>query len=455
MQSLQTTVKRDAEKIARQVSVQFDTICDEALMANGVIQASGEVNKAALVESNAAVTPEEILARVPDLVRQAASRVVEEQVRNPTGWLEVVRKWQDLYEHIKAGKVIREIQIPAVEAQAVLNGFELVLQGKPVPSVESQRSSASYSGIKHASSAVPWDSICVSALTLYAEKVGASRYQMAKKRLPEVIVTSSNESDIQAGLKAWCEKRLKDVKPRTVRTQLDCMLSALKCVLPKLQAPYLKELKGVMQPRLTDRKSMPVQAIRAAMRAIEIRPVRDKVRKDYGGGASQFDDIAIEALAVLGMRPRELIQANSNALLQKTDVFGNQGLYFRIALAKNKASEREVPLSDGKREVLNVARLREMLEWQEKNKRSLAGSVTSLNTRFKQVTGSYTLYQMRHTWKDLAVHSNVDYELRERILGHGVRGVAAIYGSGIPLLQGLDALLNVRSRIYGISKDTD
>lgn len=126
MQSLQTTVKRDAEKLARQVSVQFDIICDKALMANDVIQASSAADNATLAESNAVVTPEDVLARVPALVRQAASSVVAEQLRNPAGWLEVVRKWQDFYEHIKVGKVISELQIPALEAQAILNGIEMV-----------------------------------------------------------------------------------------------------------------------------------------------------------------------------------------------------------------------------------------------------------------------------------------------------------------------------------------
>lgn len=449
MQSLKTSVKREAERLSRQVSVQFDTICHEALMATDVIQISNGLQSTTETDRNSSVSAEDVLAQVPHLLREAALRVVEEQQRNPKGWLEVVKGWQSLFEAIKAGVVPREAHRPAVHAQAVLNGFELVIQGKPVPPLQIDKERVFTSSSNVPKSVESWQAICTRALSLYRGKVGASRYQMAEKRLPEIRVDSANENDIQSGLKVWCEERLKVVQPRTVRTQLDCILSALRCVIPKLQSPSLKELKGVMQPRVTDRKSMPVQAIRATMEAIYARPPRDKVRKDYGGGASQFDDIAVEVLAVLGVRPRELVQANSKALFQKTDVFGNQGLYFRISLAKNMASERDIPLSDGKRNVLNVVRLREMLEWQEKNQRSLAGTVTSLNTRFKKYAGAYTLYQMRHSWKDIAVHAGVDFELRERLLGHGVRGVAAVYGSGIPLVQGIDALLSVRSQIYG------
>lgn len=76
---------------------------------------------------------------------------------------------------------------------------------------------------------------------------------------------------------------------------------------------------------------------------------------------------------------------------------------------------------------------------------------TVLGTRFKAMTGVYTLYQMRHSWKDIAVYAGVDFELRERLLGHRMRGVAAVYGSGSYLKLGLDALLLVRGTI-GLAK---
>lgn len=203
----------------------------------------------------------------------------------------------------------------------------------------------------------------------------------------------------------------------------------------------------MMQPHVNDRQSMPIQQIRAAIQGFKNRPAPAKVRADYGGGASQFDAIAVEVLAVLGMRPSELIQARPSDLVTKVDVLGEQGLFFRLSDGKNKASEREIPLSDGTREVLSVQRLREMLDWQERNPRSPHGAVTSFGTRFKKITGGATLYQMRHSWKDLAVHAGVDSEVRERLLGHKVPGVAAVYGSGIPLARGLDALLLIRDTI--------
>jgi len=45
------------------------------------------------------------------------------------------------------------------------------------------------------------------------------------------------------------------------------------------------------------------------------------------------------------------------------------------------------------------------------------------------------------------VHAGVDSELRERLMGHKLPGVAATYGSGIPLEKGLDALMLVRAAI--------
>ena len=456
MQSLKTTVKRDAERLSRQVSVQFDTICREALIARDLVKinvSSGLEGEGALT-SNSKRAAEAILDGIPNLIRLAATQVVQEQQRNPAGWQDVVRRWRDFYEAMKLGRVPVQALIPAVEAQAILNGFEMAIKGMPLP-VQVASADEAGKAQRAKKSEESWPHLCDRALILYREKVGVSRYSVAKRRLIEVTPITTNEDGIQAALLSWCQRRLKEVQPRSVRTQLDCMLSALRCVLPELKAPIVKELRGVMQPRVTDRQSMPVQKIRAALEAIKARPTSERVRKDYGGGASQFDEIAIETLAVLGMRPRELVQAKSDALISKSDVFGNKGLFLRIAIAKNKASEREIPLSDGKREIVDVRRLREMLEWQEENQRSLSGAVTSLNTRFKKVAGNYTLYQMRHSWKDVAVHADVDYELRERILGHDVKGVAAVYGSGIPLANGLNALQAIRSKICIADKETD
>jgi len=468
LQSLQTSVKRDAERMARKVAVQFDALCEEARREHMFQQ---EVRQEKLVslqgaeaervdsatDADAPRSAESVLARVPELIRLAATRVVEEQQRDPQGWADTIRRWKDLYSSALKSPMPSPGPQTAIEAQACLNGIELAVQGQTIPPEPATQSSAMQSPVQqpilnqagNESNTVTWAALCDRALREYKHKVGEQRYKLAVSKLPGVKVRSSSESDIQDGLREWCNARLQVVKPRTVKGQLDCMVSALRCVLPKLTAPVHRELQGVMQPRVGDRQSMPIKEIRAAVQAFQNKPASAKIRKGYGGGASQFDAVAVEVLAVLGMRPRELLTATSGALIDKTDAFGKQGLYFRLVDGKNKASEREIPLSDGTREVLNIKRLREMLEWQEKNLRSPHGAVSSLGTRFKKMTGSYTQYQMRHSWKDVAVNAGVDPELRERLMGHKVPGVSAVYGSGIPLARGLDALLLIRDTILG------
>lgn len=455
MKSLKTPVKRDAEKLSRQLSVEFDTICHEVRVKRDAVHAFDEIAERDAAQELRAEA-ESLLASVPQLIRLAAVRVIEEQRRDPRGWLDTVKRWESFYEAMKMGKVPNAAQRPALEAQAFLNGIRLVVQGKPLPPVAGQRADELIDSTPTTVVALEsWSALTVRALKAFSDKVGSSRYQLAQAKLPQVSVQSTAEHHVHEGLKAWCVTRLAEVKPRTVKSQLDCMVSALRCVMPKLQTPDMRELRGVMQPRVDDRQAMPVRAIRRALDALQARPASSKVRIDYGGGASQFDDIALEVLAVLGMRPRELIQAKSNAIFSKTDVFENTGWYLRIVDAKNEASEREIPLSDGLREAVSVSRLREMLAWQECNPRAPHGAVSSLGTRFRRITGTYTLYQMRHAWKDVAVHRNVDFELRERLLGHRVPGVASAYGSGIPLRQGLDALMSVRSEIFGQRQQTD
>lgn len=455
MQSLKTAVKRDAERLSRSVSVQFDSICHEARLKRDLALAGAVLPQG--VEGAGAdlsVSADELLAQAPALIRQAASRVIEEQQRNPRDWLNVVKGWQSFYEAMTVGQVPKEAQRPAYEAQAFLRGIELVMQGKPLP-LEAVATGGGNDEPPAMVAGESWGSVCRRALAKYRDRVGDSRYKQAQRRLPEIKVATVTLAHVEAGLLEWCRERLNDVTPRTVKTQLDGMVSALRCVLPKLPMPRLKELQGVMQPRVDDREPMPVQAIREAIEGFKQRPASVKVRKGYGGGASQFDAIAVETLAVLGMRPRELMQAKSDALCEKTDVFGVKGFYFRVAKGKNKAAERDIPISDGARAVLDINKLRAMLVWQENNPRSLHGAVSSMSTRFNKMTNGYTLYQMRHSWKDIAVRRGIDFEIRERLIGHRVRGVAAVYGSGVPLGLGLDAIEAVRSVIFAAAKETD
>ena len=258
MQSLKTTVKRDAERLSRQVSVQFDTICREALIARDLVKinvSSGLEGEGALT-SNSKRAAEAILDGIPNLIRLAATQVVQEQQRNPAGWQDVVRRWRDFYEAMKLGRVPVQALIPAVEAQAILNGFEMAIKGMPLP-VQVASADEAGKAQRAKKSEESWPHLCDRALILYREKVGVSRYSVAKRRLIEVTPITTNEDGIQAALLSWCQRRLKEVQPRSVRTQLDCMLSALRCVLPELKAPIVKELRGVMQPRVTDRQSMP------------------------------------------------------------------------------------------------------------------------------------------------------------------------------------------------------
>lgn len=72
------------------------------------------------------------------------------------------------------------------------------------------------------------------------------------------------------------------------------------------------------------------------VQAFKNRPPPAKVRKDYGGGASQFDAIAVEVLAVLGMRPSELMKARTNALVTKVDVFGGRACSYGLLTGRTR-----------------------------------------------------------------------------------------------------------------------
>lgn len=442
MQSLKTSDKREAQRRSHLVSVEFDKLCMNARYVEKTPPHPPSLS------AGDERTNEEVLAQVPILFRKVILRVIEEQRRNPRGWIDTIRMWQNFYTSALTAPMPRPGPSTAIEAQACLNGIQWVLDGKPLPDTQV---SGVPPGVALGANG-PWELLVKNALLQYQHEVSEPRFKLAERVLKQVQVQDTSIQNIQEALRTHSHERLKEVQPRTVKSQLDAAVSALRLVLPSIKAPTIRELAGVMQPRVGDRQSMPVSTIQRALAALAVRPKAAKIRAGYDGGASQFDLIAVRSLALLGLRPRELLGATASALVEKRDVFGNTGVFFRVCQGKNKASERDIPLTDGDREILDLTMLRAMLDWQERHSRKVAGLVSSLGTRFKKASGG-SLYQMRHTWKEIALHHNVDYEIREGILGHAIEGVAKAYGSGIPLKQGLDALMLVRGVIDGDKRD--
>lgn len=446
MQSLKTHVRKEAEKLARKKSVEFDEACERALQYCSQSIRSEQEASDSMKSGISEQAIGQIISNVPSLVLRGYEIVLEEQQRAPYDyqWQPRVKALQEFFRSMKRGQVPPESQRTPAEAQALLNGMDMALRGQPLPDALTKRESVD---VVSARANGTWEELCQKALNRYRDRVSNPRYQLAVTSLKQINVVSTATADVEDALRAWAKFRLECVSPRTVKNQLTSVTSALREVMPSLKAPVLKPLQGVLQPKTTDRQSMPLASIRNALQALRSRPKAKKTRLGYDGGAAQFDAFVVEVLAVLGLRPSELLAATTVDLCTKNRAFEEQGLYLRITDAKNKASERDVPLSDGKRQVVDLMELRELLEWQERNPRELHGAVSSLGTRFKKASDGYTLYQMRHTWKDIAMKREVDFEIRERLLGHRVRGMAAVYGDGIPLEQGLNALMAVRSEL--------
>jgi len=186
MKSLKTSVKRDAEKLSRQLSVEFDAICHDVRMKRDAALALGEVVTPDASQKLRAEA-ESLLANVPQLIRLAAVRVIEEQKRDPAGWLDTVKQWQSFYEAMKVGQVPVEAQRPALEAQAYLNGIQLAIEGSPLPPLAIQSAGDTVEASTPPTSLESWSSLTQRALRAYMEKVGSSRYKLAKSKLPQVV----------------------------------------------------------------------------------------------------------------------------------------------------------------------------------------------------------------------------------------------------------------------------
>lgn len=455
MQSLRTSNKREAARLSRVVSVKFDDMCSAAQAIKATAKVANEqdtAQKSGDGDAPTAASPATILARIPQLMKEAARAVVEEQQRDPVGWQETVCRWKGLYEAMLIGAVPAAIQRPAVEARALLNGIQCAIDGTPLPEVAASHIPRSANVPSHSE---PWDSLVKRALALYVEDVGAPRHRLIALTLGKMKVTDTSSSGIQEALNAWCQRRLDEVKARTVRTQLDGMVVCLRHVVPDLQRPNIRVLKGVLQPNQSDRQSMPVRKIRETL--AKLRGKQGCTKSNARNvGASPFDAIVAAMLAYVGLRPKEIFQARPSSLVWKPDIMDVSALYFRIEKGKTKSSDRDIPLSDGKRSIVDIDALRELLAWLEKSDRSPIGLVSTFGARFKKASEGYTPYQMRHTWSDLALRANnIDPDIRGRIMGHSTKSMGRIYGSGIPLDKGLNALFQIREAIEGTAARRD
>jgi len=86
VQAFGTADRREAEKLARQVSVNFDNICEEALLglARSTAQPSDIMDEQEVSPTDENLA-KSVLDRLPGIIRMTTESVIAEQTRNRAG----------------------------------------------------------------------------------------------------------------------------------------------------------------------------------------------------------------------------------------------------------------------------------------------------------------------------------------------------------------------------------
>lgn len=440
MRSLKTADKQEATRLSRVVSVEFDNACAAALAAQKHTPATStglDTPAPAHAKVVSTGSPDPRLA-IPSLVKRAVDSLLSypaEEYHEQKDWSLAVLGLMERGEFprgvagaeplhpVQAAAVASTIATPTGTAYAAPNPSTAPAIAYPV--------------------SMPVD--IPRALTLYREKVGDNRYRQISRALEPMTLVGDAEA-VQQQLKAWAEQRLLEVQPRSVKVTLTGLVSCLRCVLPDLKAPELRALRGVLEPKSDDRRAAPIKTVQAIVREAELR-----IPRTNDNVSARWDALVLRCLAILGCRPAELLKPEASVLIERQDVQGKHWTVLRIQQAKNKSSLRDIPLNA---DVLPITQLREFLAWRDKTRLKVQASVNSLNMRLRSRylkstpdKEGITTYSLRHTWAAIAKDLAIDFEVRERILGHKVQGMATVYGDGIPMQVGLEAMIKIRETL--------
>jgi integrase len=440
-----------AKRLSPKVSVEFDNACAEALLS--LAKSSAEPQTSSINETPSPTNAElakRVLDSLPGVIAKITESTVAEQARNPN-WLATV-EWQKraLKEHI-AGQMPMEIAMHPLEARTALKALEAAARGEPLSmhaaSINSPRVAVgtSIAPPEKASPIVNREQLNA-ALSEYSYGKSHRRKALAQRHAFKVLTLPCSQEVAVDSISKWCNDELtKEKKPSSVWTEASAVIALLKHVpgwhgfeVPKVGA--LKRLKGAGKARQDARAPMSVPLLHGALRNLPQHLPR-------GGG---YWHATLLLCALYGLRPGELLQSGPEALQQRTDVFDEKRLVFKVGLngAKNVSSKRDLPVSDELRPLFELA-----LSMGSCNSETARTRVDRLNRLVKKAHGSsetgLTLYTVRHLFADVARACNYRDDQIGPIMGHASKAeITRVYGGKAPLDFNAELLSAVQLRLF-------
>lgn len=451
VQALGTADPKEAARLARAVSVQFDNQCELALRELiRTPNTASEPPSADQVRSENAEVAKGVLERLPGIIRQMTELVIAEQARNSAGWMDQI-DWRRraLKEHI-AGHMPVGINWHPLEAQVALNAMEAAVQGKPlsyelaypVQSVEPQATGPARDSERFQQLNQPkFDA----ALAEYAVGKSHRRKELAYRIAQRVLSLPCTQADAVLAITDWCKAELEsDKRASSVWTEASAVISLLKCVpqwhefkVPKIGE--LRQLRGAGAARRDARAPMPVPTLHDVLRLLPEHLPRD--------GAYWHATLLVCAL--YGLRPGELLRAGAESPQERANVFGKKHLVFHVGLngAKNASSVRDLPVSAELQPLFDLA-----LSRKQCNSETAKTRVDKLNMMVRAAQGKnktqHTLYSIRHLFADVARACGFSNSQIGPVMGHKSDGITDVYGGAGNLESERQILASVQSKLF-------
>ncbi|MFV3412238.1 DUF6538 domain-containing protein [Pseudomonas sp. NY15436] len=444
--ALGTADRKEADRLARQVSVEFDRICLDALAQASQEAQSDAFNGAA--ETAPRVTAEAILARLRAVVdvatRSAIEALVPSQRHAPT-WAAELEWRKAALLAIAEGQHPGAVDYNPAEAMAAHAALEALERGElpalaqPTPSpgapAEAPANAAEVLDMRTAGE-------FAEALDGYCSRVSAGRAGIVRSLAAKVLRWPSTPAGQVQRIMQFAEGKLAaGGKASSVHSQVAGLITVLRELpgwerisLPR-NGTVARTVRQGGQLQADARDAMPVALVQEVLAGLDAR-------------GDTVDAAAARLLVRYGLRPKELLQEGPEALAERIDILGKRELVFHAGLsgAKNSASRRNLPVHSDDVELFKLV-LSAVGEPSEKRARARVKRLSdATRTLLKGKPGSLTLYSLRHTCADLLRAAGALREEVGGVLGHTAEGSKAtsIYGGKAPLDRPRELLAKVR-----------
>ncbi|MNF49614.1 hypothetical protein D3C84_308910 [compost metagenome] len=446
--ALGTADRKEADRLARQVSVEFDRVCTDALTQTAQ-QARGE-SPGSKVGAPPRVTAEAILARLQTIVEKAtrsAIEALEPSQRHAPTWAAEMAWRKEALLAIAEGKHPGAADYSPIEAMAVYRNIEALERGEllslgsatPEPAAPAR----ALSDDPDSRTAAEFKE----ALEGYCSRVSSGRADIVRSLAERVLRWPSTQAQQVQRIMQYAEAKLAaGGKPSSAHTQAAGLITVLRELpgwerisLPR-NGSTARTVRQGGQLQADARDAMPLGVVQEVLQGLDDR-------------GDAVDVAAARLLVRYGLRPIELLQEGPEALAEREDILHNRELVFHAGLsgAKNSASRRCLPVHADDVELFKLV-LGARGEAGEKRARARIQRLSAaVRIQLRGKPGKLSLYSLRHTCADLLRAVGATPDEVGGVLGHTAKGSKAtsIYGGKAPLHRPRALLAKVRELLSG------